>query len=682
MQDAKRNVHPHQTTSGKSLPTDHFDLVKSMRARMACMPGPARSSAPYEEQSQGVEVAVHAAPHSCLFPRAAAATKPQDTAEAAKKTVDDHSRDRSQTPQEGCPSGASDMSSLSSLHEPLPDRVDDFDATLEISRPPAPADSAKEAPQGDTRNPEAPSSAPLSATLEAVSQPSQAAAILGVGWSAEAPSQPGAAKPELSAKQAEHIRIWSFRDGKVSARQEKSHAADKKGKAQAQNPPGAAKALSKKQQPVPRSEQLPQKAPQQPAHQAQPEQRARAQLHAAASAPSDRPAQQRLQPVKILAPQPQPAPATALRVKVPSVNNAAQQGPDTPAGAPVASFHQSDNMEAPPVYVQEALAATIQQEGTMDGSLVSEAVKPLSRIAGSSERDAAAGGLDQPTLLACDEVLPETDLPLRPMPRLNMARELGLPQPRLLETAPSVAQKFQDRLTAVISSPGRRSASSSAFIPSAPAPGGSAFSAAAPAAAVGTGPRAPGRSSLQPPRGLSAWEAALEAFCAELSDDDGGQEGFHARRSNTVSRQKAAARVVQRRAAARRQRKQASGGKRAAASASGSEQPRRRKRAAAPKGFYEEPESSPSSGTESEVAPPEQQQPPPLQPRRKRARSWHASSAAAAPVEPRLPCSRVATFEDVQRWKHGWPQQKKPAAAHRADVALSPSRHVLFPAFD
>ncbi|BDA40641.1 hypothetical protein COCOBI_01-2940 [Coccomyxa sp. Obi] len=670
------------------MPTDQFDLLKSMRARMACMPGPARSSAHNEEQSQGVEVAVHAAPQSFLLPTGAA-RKPQNSAETAVKRSDDHSRGTSQRPQEGCPSGASDMSSLSSLHEPLPDRVDDFETTLELSRRPATAHPQKEPPQKETKKPEAPSSAAPSATLEPVSQPSQAAAIPpGVGWSAEAPSQPGAAKPKLSDKQEHHIRTWSFGDGKVSARQDWLRAAARKGKAQAQIPPGAAKAFSKQQQPERQSQQLPQKAPQQPAHQAQPEQPPRAQPHAAASAPSARPAQQRLQPVKIPAPQPQPAPATALRVKVPPRHNIAQQGPDTPAGPPVASFHQSNNMEVLPAHVQQPLVATLQQKGTTDGSLGPEAVKLLPHTAGSSERDAAAGSLDQPTLLACDEVLPETDLPLRPMPRLNMARDLGLPQPHMLETAPSVAQKFQDRLTAVISGPGRRSTSSSAFIRSTPAPGGSAFSAAGPAPMVATGRGAPGRSSafagLQPPRGLSAWEAALEAFCAELSEDDEEEEGFQAWRPNGATRLAAArhnARVVQRQAAGRQQqRRQASGGKRAAAPASSSERPRRRARAAAPTGFYEERDVPTSSETESEVALPSRPPPPP-QPRRGRAKSRHAGHAAAAPVKPSLPCSRVATFEEVQRWKRGRPQQKKPAAAHRADVCLSPNRHVLFSAF-
>ena len=659
MQDVKRNVHPHQTTSGRSMSTDHFDLLKSMQARMACMSGPARSGFHNEEQSEGVDIAVHAAPHS--FCPIGAAKKPQNSATAAMKTSDNHSGDRTQRPQKGFPSGASEMSSLSSLHEQLPDRMDDFDATLELSRRPAPANPQKEAPQEETRKPEAPSSAAPSAALEAVLQPSRAAAVPGVGWSAKAPSHPGAAKPKLSAKQAEHIRIWSFRDGKVSARHQKPRAAASKGKVLSQNPPGAANASSKKQQPVQRSQQLPQKAPQQAAHKAQPKQPPRAQLHAAASAPSASSAQQCVQQLEIPALQLQTAAATALRVTVPPRDYVAQQDQDIPARTPVTSSHQPSNME--------------QQEGTTDGSLGLEAGKLLSQIARMTERDAAAGGLDHPTLLACDEVLPETDLPLRPVPRLKLAKDRALPQPGLLETAPSVAQKFQDRLTAVISSSARRSASSSAFVPSAPAPDGSAF----PAAALGAGPRAPGRSSLQPPRGLSAWEAALEAFCAELSDDDNEkEEGFQARRPNGARPRNGAVchttRVVQRRAAGRQLRRQASSAKRGATHLSTS---RRRARAATPKGFYEEPDLHTGSDTETDVAPASL----PQQPRRRRAKKWHAGRAAEAPVERILPCSRAATFEEVQHWKRGRPQQKKPAAAHRADASLSPSRHGLWPVF-
>ncbi|KAK9916526.1 hypothetical protein WJX75_003737 [Coccomyxa subellipsoidea] len=128
----------------------------------------------------------------------------------------------------------------------------------------------------------------------------------------------------------------------------------------------------------------------------------------------------------------------------------------------------------------------------------------------------AADSLVHPTLLACDEVLPETDQPLRPMPRINVARDMGLMQPPpLVMTAPSVAQKFQERLTAAMSDPGRHSVAGASF-PLGTA-GGSAFAGARPEPHIG-------ESSLIPkPRRRKARAAAPVGFFEEPDFTSGGE---------------------------------------------------------------------------------------------------------------------------------------------------------------
>ena len=659
---------------------EYFDVLKSMRARVACMPGPTRPSAEADEQHGAVEVPVHSAPEPFLDTAAAEAlpqpVPPAHSTQPAAGTIKSgelRHRDGSQLAEHAAsPSGASEMSSLSSLQEPLPGRVDDFDATLELSRRPIPAHSPKEAPQKATSKPEqshavadaaaAAAAAPAAdappasaadaapaAASKAVSQPAQAGAIHGLGWSLKAPLGSAAAKPSLSAKQWHHVRMWSFGDGKISARRtapKSSASAAKKARVPAV-PDGATKSANKQQaaagpHKLPRQPQQhgfvprPQQPPNNAQHPAPPMQQQ--QLPPPASAPGmplSQAAQLRLPLLKI-PPRSQAATSTAMRIKVPARPGAPRQGPSS-AAAPAP---KAGGLEALTAHVQPQPSAIQQQQdtsadepGLMHPSWMDEGLEAAERL----------------QLLACDEVLPETDLPLRPQPRVNLARNLGLLRPPSLLTAPSVTQKFQERLTAAMSSPDRHA---TAFPLGTPGAGGSAFADARHAANNG----APSGSSsafasVSQPRRKSAWEAALEAVIEEegLLDWHPDSAGHHAPRGT--------------RAGSHEQESTEHGG--AAATRRGGGRPRRAVRA--PVGFFEEPDFSTGGDTETDS---EARRPP----MRRAAKSRRVGRPSKAPAQPSLPCSRVATFQDVQRWKRGLPKERKPAPASRAAPCQSPNR--------
>lgn len=665
------------------------------------MPGPARPVAEPDEQQGAVEVVVQAAPVSFHAPTGAV-TLPQDapiphSAQPAespmKRKREEHRGDGSRkAAHKASPSGASEMSSLSSLHQPPPDSVDDFDATLELSRRPSPP--PKEAPQKATSQPQqSHATADAAAALEAMSQPSQPAAAAapiaaavapvaaaaaaaaaattpGVGWSAGASQGATFAKPRLSDDQMQHVRMWSFGDGKVSERRDRkkpSASAAKKGRVQGHDPQSAANLFSKEQQLASGPQQLPRR-PQEhgyvPGSQQPPKQAQHAPQHMLQHQPPLQRStpdvaslgdlyKQRL-PLLKMPRRLQAATGTAMHVKVPLRPGAARQGPSQATGtmqAPAQRIHTASSMRDMAARMQPQPSANQQERGA--SAIGTRPIQP-SLFPGKGGSGNAADSLAHPTLLACDEVLPETDQPLRPMPRINVARDMGLMQPPpLVMTASSVAQKFQERLTAAMSDPGRHSVAGPSF-PLGTA-GGSAFAGARPEPHIG-------ESSLIPkPRRRSAWEAALEAVIEE--------EGFQAwRPPDSAGRH--APRSTERPAAGRQQRRQGLDEKRATATTRGVGRPRRKARAAAPVGFFEEPDFTSGGETEPEVSEPPQ-------PPRRAAKARHASRASAAPAQPSLPCSRVATFNEVQRWKRGQPRLRKPLLASRQATCQSPNRHAL-----